>query len=370
MTVLKRILLHVIPNLEGGGAERQLCMLASEQAKKGISVHVACRRGGVYEQPLRNADVHVHFLGDHRNISPLLVIKICNLIKRIRPSIVQTWLPQMDVVGGIAASCMSVPWILSERVSRLPNPCFSLAFVLRVRSLVGKSAKAVVSNSAVGVEYWKRTLGSNGRIFLIGNAVDVAAIRNAASVNIESAILSRCKCILVVGRLAPQKAIDTVIKAVRLIPLTLRLSVLIIGEGPLREEIEASIRDADIKDRISLLPYRQDWWGLLKSASALVNMSRFEGQPNVVLEAMAAGCPLIVSDIPEHREFLDENSAILVPLDNSSELAEAIISLLGAPESAHKRAERAFSYVNRMTIQLTTDAYESVYDKVLSGREG
>jgi glycosyltransferase involved in cell wall biosynthesis len=114
-----------------------------------------------------------------------------------------------------------------------------------------------------------------------------------------------------------------------------------------------------------MAPFQRDWWGLLKYASALVSMSRYEGQPNVVLEAMGARCPLVVSDIPAHREFLDEESAILVTPDNPALLAEAIISLLSDPVSAKRRAERAFRYVDGLTIQVAADAYDSVYEKII-----
>ncbi len=356
-------ILHLIPTLEGGGAERQLSMLAAEQSRRGWCVHVGIRRGGVFEKSLCDSGVIVHFLGDHKGINSKLLVRINALIKQIKPDVVQTWLPQMDIVGGIAILWNGLPWVVSERASKLAYQSSRLYSWIRV-SLV-RYATAIVANSSNGAAYWRGVLPMDALVFQVANAVDVAAIRNAANVNIESSNSRLCeKYMLVVGRLAPEKAVDTVIKAVRLMPLTLSVSVLIIGEGPLREEIETSIIDAGIDERVSLSPYRQDWWGLLKSASALVSMSRIEGQPNVVLEAMAAGCPLIVSDIPEHREILSDDSAIFVPVDDSAELAASIKNLLSDPDAARKRAEQARSYVDGLTIQLAADAYESVYTKV------
>ena len=137
----------------------------------------------------------------------------------------------------------------------------------------------------------------------------------------------------------------------------------------MREEIATSITEAGLDDRIFLLSRLQSWWGMLQGASALVSMSRFEGQPNVVLEAMAAGCPLIVSDISAHREFLDDESAILIPPDYPDVLAKAITSLLSDPVSAGQRAKHAFGFVEGLTIKRAADAHESVYKKVASGRE-
>lgn len=362
-----KTILHLIPTFEGGGAERQLSMLATEQSRRGWSVHVGIRRGGVNEGLLRSSMVTVHSLGDHRGVNPILLVRIGALIKQIKPDVVQTWLPQMDIVGGTAALLNSAPWIVSERSNGFSIQEFK--FQAWVHHRLVRYANAVVANSSNGAEYWRRVLPMDALVFQVANAVDVDVIRNMVTANNESINLSRCKMnILVVGRLIPRKGIDTVIKAVSLMPLTLSVRVLIIGEGPLRGEIEGSIKDAGIDERVSLLPYRQDWWGLLKSASALVSMSHFEGQPNVVLEAMAAGCPLIVSDIPEHREILNGNSAIFVSPNNPAALAAAMISFFSDPASARQRAERASVFVEGMTIQAAADAYELIYEKVIDGR--
>jgi glycosyltransferase involved in cell wall biosynthesis len=358
---MNKKILHLIPTLEGGGAERQLTMLALEQAKRGWDVHIGIRRGGVHANSLNTSHVFVHQLGDCKGVSPRLLLRINSLLQEIKPDLVQTWLPQMDIVGGIAALWNTVPWVVSERTSRLSYK--GICMNSWVRKPLVRYATAVVANSSNGVAYWRGVLPIDACVFQVANAVDMVAIRNAAYS--ESASFSRYKQnILVVGRLVPEKAVDIVIKAISLLPSTLDVGFLIMGEGPLREEIEAGIKDAGVDGRVFLSSYRQDWWGLLKSASALVSMSRVEGQPNVVLEAMAAGCPLIVSDIPEHREILSDDSASFVPVNDSVELAASIKNLLSDPDAARKRAEQARSYADGLTIQLAADAYESVYTKV------
>jgi glycosyltransferase involved in cell wall biosynthesis len=96
-------------------------------------------------------------------------------------------------------------------------------------------------------------------------------------------------------------------------------------------------------------------------------MSRYEGNPNVVLEAMAGCCPVILSDIPAHREFADESSALFVPVDDVHALSSAMAKLLGDKEEARERAERAFARMGSMTVTAMADAYEATYRKVLDG---
>lgn len=357
-----RKVLHLIPTLEGGGAERQLVMLAAEQATRGWDVHIALRRSyGVYAQLLRSSCVKVHELGDFRNLNPLLFLRISVLMQRIKPDLVQTWLPQMDVIGGAAALWNGVPLVLTERASKLAFQSFSLLTWLR--KMVGQRAKAVVANSAAGVDYWRDILPIDALFRSIPNAVDVSAIRSVEPVS-SHLIQKYQKLILVVGRLSYQKAVEVVLKAIPHLNGKARICVLIIGDGPLRQELERLVQSLNIRGSVLMLSFQSGWWGWLKNADALVSMSRYEGNPNVVLEAMAAGCPLIVSDIPEHREILTDASASFVPRENSVELAAAIERLFADLDSARKKSELAKSYVDHLTIQRVADAYEEVYASV------
>jgi glycosyltransferase involved in cell wall biosynthesis len=341
-------------------------MLAAEQARRGWSVLIALRRtGGVYTELLKNSGVEIHELGDFRNLNPYLILRIRALIDEVRPDLVQTWLPQMDVAGGVAALMSEVPFVLTERVSKLAFGSFNLMFWLR--KYVGRSAQAVVANSSAGVCYWQGMLPKITLLKKIPNAVDVVAIRNAAPVFTE--FNQSCpKVILVVGRLSHQKAVEVVLQAISLLTDRRRIKFIVVGDGPLRQKLEALIDDLKIGDSVVMLPFQLGWWGLLQGASALVSMSRYEGNPNVVLEAMAAGCPLIVSDIPEHREILTDDSANFVLSEDPIQLAAAIERLLYDPGSGLKKSDRAKNYVNGLTIQVAADSYEEVYANVMRGK--
>ena len=137
----------------------------------------------------------------------------------------------------------------------------------------------------------------------------------------------------------------------------------------MRDTVVASIRAGGLENRMEILPYQEQWWGLLKTCTALIHISRFEGQPNVVLEAMAARCPLIVSNIPEHRAILDEKSALILPPEDPAAVARGIVSVLSDRDAARRRAEWAYKRVAGMTIDFVADQYEHVYEKVLRGTE-
>ena len=97
-------------------------------------------------------------------------------------------------------------------------------------------------------------------------------------------------------------------------------------------------------------------------------MSRFEGRPNTVLEAVSCGCPVVVSDIAAHREILDEESAVFAPTESPSQIAEAISGVLGRPDLARQRAVRATARNTPKSVTEVAYAYREVYRSIVSVR--
>src|SRR5690606_20976046 len=128
------------------------------------------------------------------------------------------------------------------------------------------------------------------------------------------------------------------------------------------------IKRSGLSARVTLQPYHEGWWQLLGEGDALVSMSRFEGQPNVVLEAMAAGCPVIVSSIPAHQELLDERSARFVAVNDAAALAQAITELSADPHTASRRAQEARAVVESQSAEVICDRYLQAYEWAL-GRQ-
>src|SRR5688500_4596538 len=106
----------------GGGAERQLALLAGSLAGAGWKPHVALFRGGPNLERLRNSGVVLHDLGIAGPYDPRVFTRVMDIVRRVRPVLIQTWLPMMDIVGGAVSMMTGVPWILSERSTRSQPP--------------------------------------------------------------------------------------------------------------------------------------------------------------------------------------------------------------------------------------------------------
>jgi glycosyltransferase involved in cell wall biosynthesis len=348
----------------GGGSELQLAYLAEAQRKEGEDVHVALTAGGPHLDRLRDAGVATHALSGWGPHDPRLLWRLVALARRLQPDILQTWLRQMDVLGAMAARWAQVPWLLSERASQVAYSPM-LKHALRVRLAV--SASGIVSNSPSGDAYWARRLDARVPRWIIPNAVPLAEIEAAAPIPTESIGLPAGHLmVLYVGRLSPEKNVESLVQAIAILPKLLPLTVFLCGTGPSEASLRRLVERLELKEIVRFAGFVPSIWPWMRRADAQVLVSPGEGQPNAVLEAMAAGCPLVLSDMPTHRELAGDDGAILVDPGSPAEIASGIVRCLREPEAARKRARRARTSLSGRSPGEVARKYREVYRDILS----
>lgn len=356
-------ILYCIPTLECGGAERQLSYLAPELARRGNEVHLAYHKEGINLERLQNGTVHLHQLRAASSYDPQIFWNLLWLLREVRPDLIQTWILQMDILGGLAALTQGTPWVLREPTSR---EAWSPNLKSNLRKWVGRTAAAIVANSQGGARCWQ-LWGFSGPTFVIGNALPFEEIDLAPAPRLGSGLVHREKLILYVGRIMDRaKNISNLIQALLTLVKEGNVRALLCGGGPERVRITDYVRDSGVGDRILLPGVVGNIWGLMKEADVFISVSHYEGLPNSVLEAMACGCPLVVSDIPAHREFLDEQSAVLVNHLDPQAIAEGVRKVLENPEAAQTRAKIAQEKASGWTISAIANQYEEVYQEILA----
>ena len=317
-------------------------------------LHPGAHLGG-----LANSGVNLHQVRATDNHDPRIGLALWSLIARERPDVVHTWLPQMDIVGGSIALARGVPWILAERSCA---DAYSARFKDRVvRRWIGQWADAVVANSEGGQAIWSARLRRGARAHIVRNALPLDEIARSSAASPEDlGIEPGIPVIIFVGRLSYEKNVSLLLSIASDICSQTNAVFLICGEGPLRGEAEEIVRASGRTDQIRLLGEQNRIWPLMKAAQAFVSTSSFEGQPNAVLEAMACGCPLVISDIPAHREFLGEESAVIVPMVRE-EFVRAILRVLRRTSDVDARVEYARLQAARYDAASAALAYEMIY---------
>lgn len=355
-------LLFLIPSLSGGGAENQLRYLASELALKGHEVHIAY----IYDGPSKPemSDIHLNRFKTQFNYDPRLLCQLFRFVRIIKPEIILTWNPQMDILGGIVSRIRQIPWIIREPSSAL---LYSGTWKDRLRVLIGSGASAIVSNSIGGQEYWTSKIPSirslvirNG---LVLNGIDKVEAKLPPGINtVDVPIL------LFAGRFERSiKQPDLFLEVIARIKPEIKVLGIMCGEGQEMYELKELRHSLDLDNEIYFTGYLPSVqvWAIMKRASAFVSPSLFEGCPNTVMEAMVCGCPLVVSEIAAHREILDDDSALFFNPNDIQEMADRILKALNDRVSSKIRSINAKHKTLGWTVVEMARKYEQLYKDVI-----
>jgi glycosyltransferase involved in cell wall biosynthesis len=201
---------------------------------------------------------------------------------------------------------------------------------------------------------------ADDRLRVVHNAVvrPRAMARSWARVQLG---LARERVVLAAGRLSREKGQDVLIEACAGVtgPLRDELLLLFAGDGPERSRLERQARRRGVRARFD--GHRPDLQPYYAAADVFVLPSRSEGSPNVLLEAMAAGKPIVATTVGGVPEIVDARSAALVPPDDAGALAAALVKLLAFPDLASRLAAGAKDAASRFTPDQRAARVLSIY---------
>jgi len=200
------------------------------------------------------------------------------------------------------------------------------------------------------------------KIHIIYNPVVSKVLYDQAVLPVNHPWLQNKKCpvILCVGRLGVEKDFPTMLKALKLIiEKGVAVRLLILGEGLERKNLEQRIAQLDLKEHVSMPGYTDNPYAYMSKADIFVLCSRYEGLPNVLIEAMACGCNLISTNCGSGPdEILDHGKyGCLVPVGDSKALAGAIEETL---KGNTKRVEA--TWLEQFSVDYVTGKYLEVLD--------
>ena len=361
-------IVHVIPTLVRGGAEKQLSLLAAGLRAGGWDVEVCVLgHGGPWESYLERAGVRCTVLGKRFKLDPVAWWRLVRYFRRVRPRLVQTWLFAANSYGRTAALAARVPVIVASERSCDPWKA-SHEFALD-RWLARHTRRIVVNSSGVRDFYVQRGLPAE-KFVIIPNAVEPAT---PAGVPREDVLRSlglppHARLIAAVNRLWPQKRVKDLIWAADLLKVVRDdVHLLIIGDGPQRARLERFCRQIELHDRVHFLGDRPDVPRLLEHCELLWLASGYEGLPNAVLEAMAAGIPVVATDLPGTRDLVVPGvTGCLVPVGDRAALAREALRLIESPELARRLGQAARERAARhFSLNAMLERYAALYSELL-----
>jgi glycosyltransferase involved in cell wall biosynthesis len=203
-------------------------------------------------------------------------------------------------------------------------------------------------------------------IVMIENGVDIQRFNGPAS--LRNLDLDRGRRYLVcVARFHPVKDHATLLRAFAIVARQRSdVDLLLVGDGPLRGDLERLARELGIEERVRFVGLRHDVPGLLRAAEIFVLTSLSEAAPLTVLEAMAAGLPVIVTAVGGNPEIVrDGVDGYLVPRGDASAIASAILSLLDDPKAAGALGAAGAARVReRYSLERTIERYFALYARL------
>jgi len=326
-------IVHVITGLGGGGAERMLVRVATKSDRKHFeTLVVSMTDDGVQGSALREHGVRVVALGMQRGVPDIRgLIRLRRLLVRERPNIVQTWLYHADLLGLIAAKLAGVSIIgWNVRCSKMEMQHYRrLTPIVRgTLSIASRFASFVIVNSLSGKAFHESLGYRPSRWELIYNGFDLDEFRPdpeaRVSVRRELGAPQDAKLIGMTARFDPMKDFTTFFRAAAIMnkdaPET---HYLLAGPGvdPENGSLSACIHE-ELKGRVHLLGFRSDVRRLTAACDVFTLVSRGEGFPNVVGEAMSCGVPCVATDVGDVA-FLIGQTGRVVPVEDASGLAAA-----------------------------------------------
>ncbi|EMI18274.1 glycosyl transferase group 1 [Rhodopirellula maiorica SM1] len=362
----------VITELNPGGAERCLSEIAIGLADHGDDVRVysfgspplpekaifadrLCSHG--ISVTYLNLDSAWHFMRARRELAKLL--------RSFQPSLVQTFLFHANVIGTLAAKDAAVDVCVGG---------IRVAEANRIRCQIErrliKKMNHVVCVSDEVKQFSHQYLGAQAaKTSVIPNAVDVPKFSTAHPVAWHTIGWDDDSVVtLFVGRMHPQKGLELIQEQIdTLAPVGSKHRVLLIGEGPLEEKIDDWTQQVG-HERVQRLPWHANIAAWMRASRVLVLPSRYEGMPNVVLEAMAAGLPVVSSNVEGASALLAHAAAEqLFDSGDSQTMAIKVGRFLQDADFASDLGQQNQARVrSHFSIPTMVDRYRTLYRDLLN----
>ncbi|MHC5540404.1 glycosyltransferase [Singulisphaera rosea] len=364
-------ILHCIPVLGGGGAERQLRNLLVYKSSPNVEHAVFAWKTGEFHDELRALGVPI-FLEQAKGRRPWHPItSMIRAILKWKPTILQAWLPQTDVMAGGLGAIFRIPVVGSERNSSFLHnhvPEIKNRWFTRLRPwFLRHCVVGVIANSHAGARYIRDELKVGVPVKVIPNGLDLGkidAMEPRTPPPFENPELS--PKILAASRLVSYKRVEVIIDAMAILrDKGIRPALAICGSGEASDFLQQRIDELKLGDQIRMLGQCKDVPGIMKRAQVFCTASENEGMPNSMLEAMTCGLAIVASDIPEHVDLIgDVDVGPLFKKGSPEDLAARLAEIITTPGKIEALGANAAAYGKEFPAERMAGRFEEFYQEM------
>lgn len=353
-----------MPYFRDGGVETTTARLADHLAERGIATHLVTFQ---HDSPyLEDSPLKVIDLDARRTLT--CTPKLVQYLRNERPDALISAHHFANIIAVVARAIAGVDTelIVTERLqidyvlAESENPKDRLLPTLM--RLTYPRADHIVTVSRDAGDALAEILGiTPDRVEAIYNATLVDELFEKANEPVDHPWFGEDEppVILGVGRLKPQKDFETLIRAFAEVREQRDARLIILGEGDQRPALTELATELGVSDDVDLHGFVDNPYCFMRNADVFVLSSRYEGMPNVLVEAAALGTPVVATDCPSGpRELLDGGTAgELVPVGGVDQMAESICYQLYNPEEAQSRLDTIQEKLNQFRPERTTQRY-------------
>lgn len=361
---------YVIPTLDQSGAERQLTLLAGHLPQSDFDPHViALNRGGYFEEPLRAAGIPVTILEKRFRFDVLTYARLRRVLRQTRPDVVQSFLFS-------ANSCIRIPGVCPPEtrviVSERCVDSWKTGWQLTLDRRLVRRMDVMTANSDSVAHFYRSVVGvPDDKLCVIPNGVSPPDQSPAGDCNIraELGLPPDTPTVGFVGRLARQKCLKDLVWAFHLLHQVVDDVVLIlVGDGPERDQLAEFAQSVGCRHRVYFVGHRSDASVIIPQLNVFCLTSAFEGMSNSLMEAMAAGVPVVVSDIPGNLDLVkNEVTGLTVPFGNSVEMCRAAKRLLTDSDLAGRLSTAASEQMaQKFSVDGMVQRHIELYQRISS----
>ncbi|WP_245908895.1 glycosyltransferase [Mycobacterium neglectum] len=370
---------HVIHSLGAGGAEAVLVELARVALGAGLRMVVIGLSDfhtpeGVDNRVvplLREQGVVVYELHSSR-YDPFTALRVARILRAERVDIVHTHLKHADVVGGVAARLAGVPAISTLHVI---DKATSRAHRLRVRAALSarrRLAQTVIALSGAQRLWYTGLAGGQAPITVLPNGInEPEPMTDRPAVRAELGVPPHGLLALCVSLLRPEKGHADLLEAMRSVPDDLPLTVALAGDGPLLDEISATVQaDPALRDRVRILGFRDDVADLIAACDFVVHPSREDALPTALISALAAARPIVATTAGGIPDIVTPECGLLVepgvPAALGAAITEMATTVGGGGPQLHRLEENArHRYETTFSAQRWAHQLRALYDQTI-----